>query len=366
MLDQTTRVEAVSNSGPAVSIVVPCRNEADHIESTLQSILTQEPPPGGFEVIVADGMSEDGTREILARLAAENPRVQMIDNPKRIIAAGLNLAIAVAKGRIIIRMDAHTQYASDYIRQCLAILDETGADNVGGPWIAEGKGFVGRTIAAAFRSMFAVGGGLAHQPAYEGVLDTVYLGCWPVEVFERIEFFDEEFVRSEDDEFNLRLTRAGGKIWQSPRIRSCYRTRESLRSLFRQQMQDGYWKVRVLRKHKIPASVRHLVPAMFVFMLIALPLASVWSALAAWSWLLLIGTYLTCNLAASVTAAARSDWKLLPLFPVVFACYHIAYGYGFLRGLFDFMIIRGAPSAAYTELTRTSAGNLSTTQSANQ
>ena len=149
-------------------------------------------------------------------------------------------------------MDAHTAYASDYIRQCFAVLHETGADNVGGPWIAEGKGFIGQAIAAAFQSAFAVGGALGHRSDYEGTLDTVYLGCWPVEVFERIGLFDEEMVRSEDDEFNLRLTRAGGKIWQSPRIKSWYHPRESLGSLLCQQIQYGYWKVRVIQKHKIP------------------------------------------------------------------------------------------------------------------
>ena len=351
---------------PAVSVIVPCRNERDQIESALKSILTQETPPGGFEIIVADGMSDDGTREILARLAAEDSRLRIIDNPERIIPTGLNSAIRAAQGRIIIRMDAHTEYAPDYVQQCVAVLHETGADNVGGPWIARGKGFVGRATAAAFQSGFAVGGALGHQLSYEGALDTVYLGCWPVEVFERIELFDEEFVRSEDDEFNLRLTRSGGKIWQSPRIKSWYHPRESLLSLFQQQMQYGYWKVRVIQKHKIPASVRHLVPACFVFSLILLALASLWWPLAAWSWLVLVGTYATCNVAASFLTAARAGWKLFPLLPLVFACYHFAYGYGFLRGICDFIIFRRGPSSTYTELTRISAGRLSSKKSISQ
>ena len=296
---------------PTVSVIVPCRNEKDYIENSIRSILAQEPPPGGFEVIVADGMSDDGTRDILKRLTEEDSRLRVVDNPERIIPAGLNSAIRAAHGKIIVRMDAHTDYAPDYVRQCFAVLHETGADNVGGPWIAEGKGFIGRAIAAAFQSAFAVGGALCHRSDYEGTLDTVYLGCWPIEVFERIGLFDEEFVRSEDDEFNLRLTRAGGKIWQSPRIKSWYHPRESLGSLLQQQVQYGYWKVRVIQKHKIPASIRHLIPGCFVLSLIFLALASPWSRVALWGWIGLAGLYLLCNLAASILTACACGLEAL-------------------------------------------------------
>ncbi len=349
---------ANDNAAPAVSIVVPCRNERDHIETVLQSILAQDPPPGDFEVIVADGMSDDGTREILARISQEDSRLRVIDNPERIIPTGLNASIRTARGRIVVRMDAHSEYAPDYVQQCVAVLNETGADSVGGPWVAEGKGLVGQAIAAASQSAFSVGGALAHQSNYEGPLDTVYLGCWPVDIFNRVGLFDEELVRSEDDEFNLRLTRTGGKVWQSPRIKSWYHPRESLRSLFQQQMQYGYWKVRVIQKHRIPASVRHIVPGGFVFSLISLALASAWSPLSVWSCLFLMGTYLTCNLNASFLTASRAGWRILPVLPVVFTCYHFAYGYGFLRGIGDFLLFRRKPNGAYTELTRTSAGHL--------
>jgi len=342
---------------PTVSVIVPCRNEEDYIEKCIRSILAQEPPPGGFEVIVADGISDDGTRDILQRLAEEDSRLQVVDNPERVIPAGLNLAIRAAHGKVIVRVDAHTDYASDYVRQCFEVLHETGADNVGGPWIAEGKGLIGRGIAAAFQSPFAVGGALCHQSSYEGALDTVYLGCWPIEVFERIGLFDEELVRSEDDEFNLRLTRAGGKIWQSPRIKSLYHPRESLKSLLQQQLQYGYWKVRVIQKHKIPASIRHLIPGCFVLLLMFLGLAAPWSNVALWSWIGLGGIYLLCNLAASILTGSRFGWALFPLFPVVFAFYHFGYGYGFLRGLLDFLVLQRQPTNAYTKLTRPSAGD---------
>src|SRR5437867_3445709 len=245
---------ANDNATPAVSIVVPCRNERDHIEEVLQSILAQEVPSGGFEVIVADGLSDDGTRAILIRMAGEDSRLSIVDNPSAIVSTAFNAAIRVARGEIIIRMDAHTNYAADYVSQCVQLLSETAADNVGGPWIAKGKGRIGQAIAAAFQSSFANGGARAHNPNYSGPVDTVYLGCWRREIFDRIGFFDEELVRNQDDEFNLRLSRAGGLIWQSPRIKSWYRPRASLRSLWRQYVQYGYWKVRVIQKHCLPAS----------------------------------------------------------------------------------------------------------------
>jgi succinoglycan biosynthesis protein ExoA len=344
----------MSNMLPTVSVVVPCRNEKNYIENSVRSILAQEPPPGDFEVIIADGMSDDGTHDVLKRLAEEDRRLLVVDNPEKTIPAGLNAAIRTARAKIIVRMDAHTNYASDYVRECLAVLHETGADNVGGPWVAQGKGFIGRAIAAAFQSSFAVGGALCHRSDYEGPLDTVYLGCWPVEVFERIGFFDEEFVRSEDDEFNLRLARSGGKIWQSSRIKSWYYPRESLGSLLKQQVQYGYWKVRVIQKHKIPASIRHLIPGCFVLALTGLALASPFSRVALWSWIAITGLYLTSNLIASTLTAARTDWRLLPLLPWVFACYHFGYGYGFLRGVLDFVVFRREPSHVYTKLTRSS------------
>src|SRR5712672_3493170 len=141
---------------PAVSIIMPCRNELHEIRACIDSILSQQSPFGGFELIVADGMSTDGTREILTKVGSEDARVRVIDNPGKIVSTGLNSSIAVARGDIIIRMDGHTDYAPDYLRQCVAVLQETHADNVGGPWIARGAGYVSRAIAAAFQSRFAV------------------------------------------------------------------------------------------------------------------------------------------------------------------------------------------------------------------
>jgi len=346
------------NTTPAVSIVVPCRNERAHIEEVLQSILAQEVVPGGFEVIVADGSSNDGTREILMRMAEEDSRLSIVDNPGAIVSTGLNTAIRAARGEIIIRMDAHTNYAPDYVSQCVQLLSETAADNVGGPWIVRGNGRIGQAIAAAFQSSFANGGARGHDPTYCGPIDTVYLGCWRREIFDRIGFFDEEFVRNQDDEFNLRLTRSGGKIWQSVKIKSWYQPRENLGHLFAQYMQYGYWKARILQKHKLPASIRHVLPASFLLMLLVLVVLSVFSVTAFWVWLFLLGLYAAFNITASLLTASSSRWNLFLLLPSVFAIFHVAYGWGFLKGVMDFIILGRKPVSAYTALTRPSGDEL--------
>lgn len=328
----------MSLSSLAVSVIVPCRDEALHIESCIRSILACDPPSAAFEVIVADGMSEDGTRDVLFRLAQEDSRLRIIDNPGRIASTGLNAAIRAARGDVVIRMDGHSEYAVDYIRQCVALLEHTGADNVGGPARTKAVGYLQRAIAAAHHSCFAVGGARFHNVDYEGPADTVMYGCWHRALFERIGLFDEELVRNQDDEFNLRITRAGGKIWQSPHIKLWYRPRSSLKSLFCQYMQYGFWKVRVIKKHKIPASFRHLVPGLFLATLIGSGCLAPFSERALWASVGLVGLYCVAVLVASIHLAYRTGLDLLPILPVVYWCYHFGYGYGTLRGLENLLL----------------------------
>jgi hypothetical protein len=214
------------------------------------------------------------------------------------------------------------------------------------------QGLLPQAISAAYHSPFAVGGAKFHNPRYDGYVDTVPYGCWPKSVFSRIGLFDEQLVRNQDDEFNLRLTRAGGTIWQSPRIKSWYQTRGNLADLFRQYRQYGYWKVRVIQKHKLPASFRHLVPAGFLMSLMTLSVASfLWSP-AIWGLFGLIVLYLACNLGASLVTASKNGWRLLPFLPVVFGTYHFSYGLGFLRGIWDFLVVRQGPHRSLVSLSR--------------
>ena len=258
-------------------------------------------------------------------------------------------------GRVIAIAGAHNRYATDYLRRAAEVIAETGADNVGGAVICESESKMQKAIAAAHHSRFSTGGALWRNPDYEGPADTVFGGIYRREIFDHIGFFDEELVRNQDDEFNLRLVRAGGKIWQSPRVRSWYQPRRSLALLFWQQMQYGYWKVRVIQKHRILVSVRHLVPSLFVGLLATIPfLAMLWRPLVSVC-LGLVGLYLVCSVLASIATAAQHGWRVLPVMPAVFGCYHIGYGLGFLRGIGDFGIRGASPGRTWTDLSRATA-----------
>jgi len=325
-----------------VSVVVACRNETGNIRSLLDSIQKQEMGGISWEAIIADGMSDDGTRQVLEACSIADPRIRVIDNPGRIVSTGLNLAIRAARGEIIMRMDAHTIYSSDYCRRCLEVLEQTGAANVGGPARTRARGVRAKAIAAAYHSRFSTGGARFHDVSYEGWADTVPYGCWRKETLQRIGLFDEALVRNQDDELNLRLERAGGKIWQSPAIVSWYSPRAKLSALFRQYFQYGFWKVAVIRKHRLPASSRHLVPVVFVLANVLLAVSVLAAAvagaetlrnMAAAGWLAMAALYAGLTLLASIAAARQGGWATLPYLPFIFAAYHLSYGLGFFLGI---------------------------------
>lgn len=342
---------------PTISVVIPCRNEKNHISDCLLTVLSQEEVPGGFEVIVVDGISDDGTRGILKEISERDQRLRVIDNPGRITSRAMNAGIRQARGRYVAIMGAHNHYAPDYLRSSLEVLQETGVDNVGGSMMCRGESWMQKAIAVAHHSRFSVGGARWHDASYEGPADTVFGGVYRREVFQQIGLFDETLVRNQDDELNLRLTRAGGRIWQSPRIKSWYYPRASLTALFRQYMQYGYWKIRIVQKHGKPASLRHLVPGSFLFCLLALPLMALFYSFAWWVWAGMLVQYVSCNVFASIATAARHGWRFLAILPIVFACYHFGYGFGFLYGVVDFVVLRRAPSETFSKLTRSSAAS---------
>ena len=318
-----------------VSLVVPCRNERDHIDAFCADALAQQLPEGWqLQLIVADGGSDDGTLERLQTLAQIEPRLTLVDNPQRIVSSGLNRAIAVASGEVIVRMDVHTRYAVDYVAQCLHAIERSGADNVGGPWRAEGRDGWPGAIAAAFQSRWVAGGARSRSLVYEGEVDTVYLGCWPRATFERFGGFDESLVRNQDDEHNLRIVLGGGRIWQSPAIRSVYSPRDSLGALWRQWLQYGYWKPFVMKKHGQAAAWRHRVPGLFVAALALTTLLALAGAGMA-PLLVLLGVYALVLTGLSLAVAGASSWALLWRLPLVVSAQQIGYGVGTLIGVWD-------------------------------
>jgi glycosyltransferase involved in cell wall biosynthesis len=309
------------------------RNEEEHITQCLQSILDQDYPEGLIEVFVIDGMSQDSSREIVRDLAKEYAFIKLLHNAKQATTSALNQGIAESKSQVIVRVDAHSSIAPDYIRCCVNTLKKTGAENVGGLMRPTGTSFLEQAIALAMCSPFGIGSGKFHYCEKEMFVDTVYLGAYPREVLERVGLYDEEAHYGEDDELNYRLIKGGGKIFLSPRIRSKYYPRSSLSALWKQYSNYGRGKARTVKKHGRPASWRHLVPpALVISVIVSLLLFAVNPAL---GWLIggIGGGYLISAILVSARICFREGWKYFAVLPIVFATIHLSYGLGFLVGI---------------------------------
>lgn len=320
---------------PFVSIVVPCRNEAAYIEQMLDSILANTYPRDRLEVLIVDGMSDDGTRALIADYARRRPAIRLLDNPKRTTPHALNLGISWARGAIIMRMDVHVSYPPTYIADLVHWLERTGADNVGGSCVTHpGDGTtMARAIAAVLAHPFGIGDARFRLGTNElREVDTVPFGTFRREVFQRVGLFDEELVRNQDDEFNFRLLRAGGRVLLVPGVVSCYYARRSLRQLASMFYQYGYFKPLVALKVGKIMTLRQLVPAVFVLSVLLAGFAAAWVAAARAFGVLILGPYLAldgaCALAIAWRRGARVGLATAGIFPVL----HFSYGFGFLRG----------------------------------
>jgi len=333
-------------SDPLVSVIMAVRNEEQHIARSLRSILAQNYPTDRLQVLVADGMSTDRTRDVIKDVQSSQHRisVKIIDNRALTASAGLNLAVKNSGGEVVIRADGKCELAPDYIRNCVDLLKESGADNVGGWRRPLGEGFVGRAIATAITSAFGVGGDQSARHLRRQWTDTVYLGAWRRKTFEQVGLFDEEMVRNQDDEFNYRLRKAGGRILASGTIRSSYFSRPSIAELWHQYYNFGFWKVRVLQKHPRQMRWRQFVPPTFVCALVLLALLTPVSNWFRLSFLCLVGVYIFINLAVSVFTGVRSRSREVVLLPVVFLTLHLSYGSGFLMGVTRFMVFGDYPN----------------------
>lgn len=326
---------------PSVTVVMPVRNERAAIERSLGAVLAQDYPPDLLEVLVADGMSDDGTREVVHDLAGDGRgvRLKLVDNERRSVAPGLNRAIGLASGDVIVRVDGHCEVPPDYVRRCVDALRATGADNVGGVAAAEGASGIARAIAAAVSSPFGVGNARFRYAAQPGWVDTVPFGTWRRETFDLIGLFDEELVRNQDDEHNFRIIQSGGRIWLDPSIRVVYHSRGSLGSLWRQYYEYGYYKVRVMQKRRGVASARQLVPAAFVGGVAASVLAALVRRRPRLA-LVVTGPYMVA--AALATARADAPREVRSLIPLAFSTMHSAYGVGFLAGVWRYRLHFGS------------------------
>jgi glycosyltransferase involved in cell wall biosynthesis len=314
---------------------MPCRNEAAYIGPCLDSVLATDYPLDRMEVLVADGRSDDGTREIVERCAAQHPCVRLLDNPARITPAALNTAIRVATGDVIIRMDAHGVYPRDYVPRLVSALEETGADNVGGVVITlpADDTPTARAIALGFSHPLGVGNAYFRiGVAAPRWVDTVPYGCFRRELFDRIGMFDEEMVRNQDDEFNLRVIGLGGRILLLPDVVSRYYARRSLGAVARMFYQYGYFKPLVARK-AARVMTRQLVPPLFVLSLVASAALGIWVT-AAWEALAgIVGAYAALVLTGAAFAIRKHGVRCAAALAAVFSVMHVSYGWGYLRGI---------------------------------
>jgi len=324
---------------PFVSIIIPCRNEEKFIAKCLNSILANDYPKDKLEVLIVDGMSEDGTREIVK----EYSFIKLLDNPKKIVPTAMNLGIKDAKGSIIIRMDAHNEYPKDYISEVVYWLEKSGADNVGGILVTlpGADTLKARAIAAALSSPFGVGNSMFRIGVTKATyVDTVPFGAYRKEVFERIGLFDEDLVRNQDDEFNLRLIKNGGKILLVPEIVSYYYARDLLSKLWKMYFQYGYFKVRVIQKVGTILTCRQLIPSIFVVSVAITGILSFFIKPFVWLFLSVIGSYTITNLTFSFFIAIKKGLEYSLVLSIVFATLHLSYGLGFLKGIIDFIFLK--------------------------
>lgn len=307
------------------------RNEERHVANTLTCLLGQDYPD--FELIVIDGGSNDGTVAKIEQLAGGGDNFTLLYNPRRIASSGLNLGLEQARGDIIVRVDGHTDVPPDFISKSVKLLMEhPEVDCVGGYGEHIGRGFIGKAIAAAMTSMFGVGNSYFRVSRKKRLVDTLAFGAYRREVFQRIGNFDERLIRNQDDEFNARLRRSGGKIMMSPEITYRYYPRGKPGALFGQYYHYGLWKARVASQmfsgYILP---RHLIPSLFLIYLFIAAIAAplfVLFALPWWLFLIPIGIYGLLSLFYSI----RADWRRAPVVIVAFFILHISYGLGMIIG----------------------------------
>jgi len=322
---------------PFVSVIVPIRNEARYIRGCLDSIARQDYPHERMEIIIADGLSNDCTKEAVQSYEGLDIPLHWVENPGLIVPTGMNLALRQAKGDVLVRVDGHCEIAPDYISNCVKHLQNSDADGVGGSMDTIGETPLSETIAVAMSNRFGVGGSAFRTVrAVTMYADTVPFPAYSRSIVELAGLYDEELVRNQDDEYNYRIRELGGKILLASDVKSRYYSRGSLQKLWKQYFQYGYWKVRVLQKHPRQMGLRQFVPFVFVVSLLVAGVFAIFTDWGRWMLALVVGSYLIANLAASIFTASQRGWKHLLFLPVCFAILHISYGAGFLVGLMKF------------------------------
>lgn len=316
------RAHTLGTVPPAVTVVVPVLNDAEGLPRVVASVLDQE-VQGFLEVLLCVGPSDDGTREVAERLAAECGPVRVLTNPGGTIPAALNLGLAAASGDVLVRVDARTVLPAGYVATAIETLESTGAANVGAIQHPHGHGLMQVAIAAAMRHFLGSGGASYRREAAPRHVDTGFLGVFEVERLRTVGGWDERFLRNEDAELNLRLATLGG-VWLDPRLVVRYEPRSSLRGLARQYFDYGWWRRVTMRKHRNSIALRQAAAPLLVMTLLSSMLATL-----IWPWALLVVVGYVAVLVAGSLLGGSSDANPL-LVAAAMGVMHLSWGSGFL------------------------------------
>jgi glycosyltransferase involved in cell wall biosynthesis len=330
---------------PFISVVMPIRNEARFIRDTLGQLLAQDYPAGRYEIIVVDGISDDGTQAIVGEMARTNPQIRLMDNPGRRSSAGRNVGFKNGRGDIFLVVDGHCYIPGvnllNSIEEC---FEKSGAHCLGRPQPLDPPGLTvfQQAVALARGSKVGHGGDSLIYGEYEGFASPVSNGAaYRREVLQHIGFVDENFDACEDLEFNFRVEKAGLKAYTSPKLTVRYYPREDLRGLLRQMIRYGRGRWRFIRKHPEALTLNQLVPAAFVTGLLLLMVvmctgaltfefSGIFNRVGVLALGFLYGLYLLMIMAESLRIAARNGWIYLGYLPMIFIAIHLGLGWGFL------------------------------------
>lgn len=335
----------------SAAIVIPCRNELNYIGRCLDSILKLDLPGIDLEVLVCDGMSDDGTREVVARYSKEHPHIRLLDNPHRTTPYALNLGTRTAQSDVVIILGAHSEVDPGYVRYSIEELEtHPEAGCVGGFVENSCEDELSEIVALATSSPFGVGNSHYRTGGNSGYVDTVLFGAYRREVFDRVGYFDDELTRNQDDELNYRVLKGGYRIFLSERIHCHYYVRSSLKRLFKQYFQYGYWKVYVNLKHRTVTTLRQLPPLLLVLFLILGAAVTPLNPLLPKLYAAGILTYLSGGLLFGL-GKTRHPVRLLRLM-LIFAVLHLGYGIGYLDGVIRFLLLKREPAKSRATLSR--------------